>query len=227
MNRKFFLVLLLALVAWSLSAQTVRKVENIRYIDSTDPYAQERCVLDVIYPEGARDLPVVVWFHGGGLTGGDKQWTPAALLDGSFVVVRANYRLIPKVHVQVCIEDAVDTVLKSKPLTASGDAIILDECAAWYNLAADVIAQEIGEQPVLSFGNSTGDASMAEYTTSNNPYKSLAFMLCCDDTERENGNAEKADKMYSLCEEFDWVPISMKNDWTTIYGDGVTKTASE
>lgn len=86
-----------------------------------------------------------------------------------------------------------------------------------------VIAQEIGVQPVLSFGNSTGDASMAEYATSNNPYKSLAFMLCCDDTERENGNVEKADKMVSLCEEFDWVPVSMKNDWTTIYGDGVTK----
>ena len=86
-----------------------------------------------------------------------------------------------------------------------------------------VIAQEIGVQPVLSFGNSTGDASMAEYVTSNNPYKSLAFMLCCDDTERENGSQEKADKMFSLCEEFDWVPISMKNDWTTIYGDGVTK----
>ena len=86
-----------------------------------------------------------------------------------------------------------------------------------------VIAQEIGVQPVLSFGNSTGDASMAEYVTSNNKYKSLAFMLCCDDTERENGNVEKAEKMVSLCEEFDWVPISMKNDWTTIYGDGVTK----
>ncbi|MBO6303062.1 MAG: haloacid dehalogenase-like hydrolase [Ruminiclostridium sp.] len=85
-----------------------------------------------------------------------------------------------------------------------------------------VIAQEIGEQPVLSFGNSTGDASMAEYATSGNKYRSLAFMLCCDDTERENGNIEKADKMYSLCDEFDWVPISMKNDWTTIYGDGIT-----
>ncbi len=86
-----------------------------------------------------------------------------------------------------------------------------------------VIAQEIGVQPVLSFGNSTGDSSMAEYATSNNPYKSLAFMLCCDDVERENGNVAKADKMYALCEEFDWVPISMKNDWTTIYGEGVTK----
>lgn len=86
-----------------------------------------------------------------------------------------------------------------------------------------VIAQEIGVQPVLSFGNSTGDASMAEYATSANEYPSLAFMLCCDDTERENGNVEKAEKMYDLCEEFDWVPVSMKNDWLTIYGDGVTK----
>ena len=86
-----------------------------------------------------------------------------------------------------------------------------------------VIMQEIGLQPVLSFGNSTGDSSMAEYATSNNKYRSLAFMLCCDDLERENGNTEKADKMFSLCEEFDWVPISMKNDWKTIYGDSVTK----
>ena len=86
-----------------------------------------------------------------------------------------------------------------------------------------VIAQEIGQQPVLSFGNSTGDSSMAEYVTSNNPHKSLAFMLCCDDTERENGNVEKADKMKGLCEEFDWIPISMKDDWKTIYGDGVTR----
>ena len=90
-----------------------------------------------------------------------------------------------------------------------------------------VIAQEIGEQPVLSFGNSSGDSSMAEYVTSSNPYKSLAFMLCCDDTEREYGNEEKADKMYSLCEEQNWIPISMKNDWTTIYGDNVKKTSDK
>ena len=87
-----------------------------------------------------------------------------------------------------------------------------------------VIMQEIGQQPVLSFGNSTGDSSMAEYVTWNNPYRSLAFMLCCDDTERENGSQAKADKMFALCEEFDWVPVSMRNDWTTIYGDGVTYT---
>ena len=86
-----------------------------------------------------------------------------------------------------------------------------------------VIAQEIGMQPVLSFGNSSGDYSMATYTVSNNPYRSLAFMLCCDDTVRENGNEEKAQKMFEACEKNGWVPISMKNDWSTIYGAEVTR----
>ena len=84
-----------------------------------------------------------------------------------------------------------------------------------------VINQEIGVQPVLSFGNTTGDAAMANYTIGKNPYKSLAFMLCCDDLERENGNLDKAQKMYDLCAEFNWIPVSMKNDWKTIYAEGV------
>ena len=86
-----------------------------------------------------------------------------------------------------------------------------------------VIVQEIGIKPVLSFGNSSGDSAMAEYTTTDNRYKSLAFMLCCDDLVRENGDMEKAQKMYELCEKHNWVPISMKNDWKTIYGDNVTR----
>ena len=85
------------------------------------------------------------------------------------------------------------------------------------------IMTEIGIQPVLSFGNSTGDSAMANFTINNNQYKSLAFMLCCDDLERENGNADKADKMVKLCDENGWIAVSMKNDWTTIYGEGVTR----
>ena len=111
-----------------------------------------------------------------------------------------------------------------------GDELILGGEFLIKNLKMNkvaVIAQEIGQQPVLSFGNSTGDSSMAEYVTSGNPYRSLAFMLCCDDTERENGSQSKADKMFALCEQYDWVPVSMKNDWTTIYGDGVTYLGAE
>ena len=38
-----------------------------------------------------------------------------------------------------------------------------------------------------------------------------------------DGDSIRLDPEKRLCEEFDWVPISMKNDWKTIYGDGVTK----
>ena len=115
--------------------------------------------------------------------------------------------------------DGLDYVFKD------GDELILGGEFLIKNLKMNkvsVIMQEIGQQPVLSFGNSTGDSSMAEYVTYNNRYRSLAFMLCCDDTVRENGSESKAQKMFQLCEEFDWIPISMKNDWTTIYGAGVT-----
>ena len=90
-----------------------------------------------------------------------------------------------------------------------------------------VIEKEIGEQPVLCFGNSSGDAAMANYTITNNKYKSGAYLLCCDDLERENGNTEKADKMRASCEENGWTAVSMKNDWTTIYGDGITYSKSK
>ncbi|MBQ2233169.1 MAG: hypothetical protein II423_07095, partial [Erysipelotrichaceae bacterium] len=85
------------------------------------------------------------------------------------------------------------------------------------------IQQEIGVQPVLAFGNSSTDFAMATYATANNPYRSMGFMLCCDDVVRENGNVEKAEKMVKDCEENGWVAISMANDWKTIYGDEVTR----
>ena len=87
-----------------------------------------------------------------------------------------------------------------------------------------LIKTEIGIKPVLCFGNSSGDYSMAKYITSNNKYESMAFMVCCDDLERENGSIEKAKDVKDKCEKNkNWVPISMKNDWKRIYAEGVVK----
>jgi phosphoglycolate phosphatase-like HAD superfamily hydrolase len=86
-----------------------------------------------------------------------------------------------------------------------------------------LIKTEIGKKPVLSFGNSNGDYSMARYITNNNQYESLAFMICCDDTEREYGNETKANAMKDKCAKENWVAVSMKNDWTRIYGEKVKK----
>ncbi len=55
-------------------------------------------------------------------------------------------------EVEVVIEDAVDYELKKKPLVASGDAIILDECDKWFNLVKCVISNRIGDYPYINIG---------------------------------------------------------------------------
>ncbi len=47
-------------------------------------------------------------------------------------------------------------------------------------------------------------------------------MLLGDDLEREPGCTEKAEKRRAACEKYGWVPVFMKDDFTTIYGDNVT-----
>lgn len=82
---------------------------DIPYSANMDDYSRERCKLDVYYPESQTDVPVVVWFHGGGLTGGGKH-IPDELRDCGYAVVAVNYRLLPNVPVQDCIDDAAAAV---------------------------------------------------------------------------------------------------------------------
>ena len=89
------------------------------------------------------------------------------------------------------------------------------------------IALEIGKVPVLSFGNSSGDLSMAQYAKSNKKYEGKAFMILCDDTERELGNLEKAASLKKTCDELGFTTISMRDDFATIYGDDVTIVKEE
>ena len=87
------------------------------------------------------------------------------------------------------------------------------------------IAQEIGKKPVLSFGNSSGDVSMHEYTVTDNKYKAMAFMLVADDTERDHADMTETQKRIALWEKYGYTMISMKNDFKTIYGYDVKKVA--
>ena len=106
---KKYLTFLFAIAAAASLYAAPREEKNISYYDGTDPYAIERCKLDVVSPENATDAPVVVWFHGGGLTGGGKH-IPQQLRDAGYVVVAANYRLIPRVPIDSCINDAARAV---------------------------------------------------------------------------------------------------------------------
>lgn len=86
------------------------------------------------------------------------------------------------------------------------------------------IAQEIGRQPVLSFGNSSGDVSMNNYAVCNNRYRSAAFMVIADDDVRDYGNSGKHDELTEKWQGMGYHVISMRDDWTTIYGTDVTRT---
>lgn len=54
-------------------------------------------------------------------------------------------------ELEVEIENPVDAILKTKPLIATADAIILDECSQWFNLVRYVVESQIGAYPYIEF----------------------------------------------------------------------------
>ena len=85
------------------------------------------------------------------------------------------------------------------------------------------IERIIGKKPILSFGNSDGDKSMAIYVTSDNKYPSAAFMLIADDEKRDYGNINISSKKRISWEKEGFIIISMREDFKTIYKEGVKK----
>ena len=106
--KSYFLILALLLCTTIARAQ-YNQVNDIPYRDAAEGYAQERCKLDVYYPTNETDAPVVVWFHGGGIEGGEKHIDPQ-LKNCGLVVVAANYRLLPKAPIDDILDDAAAAV---------------------------------------------------------------------------------------------------------------------
>lgn len=79
------------------------------YADARDEYQKEHCKLDVYYPKGTKGYPTVVWFHGGGLTAGER-YIPGLLKQRGIAVVGVSYRLAPKAQTPSFIEDTAASV---------------------------------------------------------------------------------------------------------------------
>lgn len=88
------------------------------------------------------------------------------------------------------------------------------------------IEREIGQRPVLAFGNSGSDTSMMNYAIINNPYPAEAYMIVADDTEREWGTQDWAKKSEEYAAQ-GYVPISMKTDFAEIYPAEITKSETQ
>ena len=112
--RAIITVLAFLMFTASLFSQPDYKLlENIHYYPTNsvrlDAYIQERCVLDIYYPANKQGFATIVWFHGGGLSAGQKE-IPGALQNKGVAVIGVNYRLYPKVKSPAYLEDAAAAV---------------------------------------------------------------------------------------------------------------------
>ncbi len=122
-----------------------------------------RQVFDLWLPaaSAARPAPVLIYFHGGGFTSGDKRQVPDALLRGAqsagFAVVSVNYRLFPEVTFPAPHQDAaraVQTVrARAKEWGIDPERVALGGSSAGAGLALwlafhDDLAETASDDPV-------------------------------------------------------------------------------
>lgn len=107
--RKILIIFVLTIFSIPVFSQEYRTENNIHYYDEqtnkSDAYINERCVLDIYIPKNVKNFPTIIWFHGGGITGGQKE-IPEQLKNKGVAVIGINYRLSPKVNAPKYIEDA-------------------------------------------------------------------------------------------------------------------------
>lgn len=111
MRKEFILFLLLLFVNFTGFSQNYGLTKDISYVSETekDLYKIERCKLDIYYPTDKKDYPAIVWFHGGGLEGGEKG-VPQELKEKGMAVIAVNYRLSPKATHPAYIDDAAEAI---------------------------------------------------------------------------------------------------------------------
>lgn len=111
LNRALIACFLVLTTASTAQQNPYKLLENIAYYpaDVADSYIRERCRLDLYYPEGKKNFRTVVWFHGGGLSGGEKH-IPEGLKNKGIAVVAVNYRLTPGVKSPEYLRDAAASV---------------------------------------------------------------------------------------------------------------------
>ncbi|MCU7552755.1 alpha/beta hydrolase [Chitinophagaceae bacterium LB-8] len=111
--KKLMLLLLLVSTIYVQAQQSYVTEKDITYyadsLTKKDTYIAKQCTLDIYYPKGTKNFATIVWFHGGGITGGHKE-IPKELTDKGYAVIGVGYRLSPKVTAPAYIEDAAAAV---------------------------------------------------------------------------------------------------------------------
>ncbi|MCR5770993.1 MAG: haloacid dehalogenase-like hydrolase [Butyrivibrio sp.] len=187
---------------------------NMRYIDGF--YLPMVEVVKFLYDNGFTIYVV----------SGTERTTTRAIIDNSPIKDYVSPSHVIGTEFEVKVKGYEDVSSNMDYKYADGDELVITGGFIQKNLNANKtiwIEREIGQRPVLAFGNSGSDTSMMNYVIDErNPYPSEAYMVVADDSEREWGKQDWTEKSAEYREQ-GYVPISMKNDFLKIYPDTVTR----
>jgi hypothetical protein len=80
------------------------------------------------------------------------------------------------------------------------------------------IWSRIGRRPVLAAGNANGDVPMLRFTQSGGR-PTLRLVVRHDDADREFAYTEGAEQILEQADAGGWTVISVRDDWSTVFGD--------
>ena len=191
---------------------------NMRYIDNA--YLPMVELVQYLYENG---FTIYV------ISGTERTTTRAIIANSSFGdYVTPNHVIGTDFEVKQAGYEAVSSNMDFK--YENGDELVITGGFIQKNLNGNksiYIEREIGQRPVLAFGNSGSDTSMMNYTIdSRNPYPAQAYMIVADDDVREWGTQNWEEKSADYIAK-GFIPISMKNEFAQIYADGITKASEQ
>ena len=192
--------------------------ENMRYFDGA--YLPMVELIEYLYDEGFAIYVV----------SGTETTTVRAVVDNSPYKKYVLADHIIGSEFEIKVKGNEDQASNMSYNYESGDELVFTGKLTQKNLNANKvieISKQIGKKPVLSFGNAGSDASMCTYAISNNKYPAEAYMLVADDNIRDWGEPENWESKSTDFSSQGFTPISMKNEFVSIYSAGITKAAEQ
>ncbi len=107
MNMKFHIITLFLLLNCILMDAQVMVTKDVDYINDS-VYDNGKDLLDIYMPNDEKDVPVIVYFHGGALLMGNKSWggdIGNKVAKSGIGLVSVNYRLSPEFQHPTHIND--------------------------------------------------------------------------------------------------------------------------
>ena len=142
--KRLLLLFFCFLFAGAVHAADYRFERDILYrTDASGDYARRMCRLDVACPPDAEDAPVVVWFHGGGLTGGKRAVPEGLNFSENCIKSETMLAFLAEEQIYVSSASACGRGQPSHTLAAMGRSPLAIDTAIRVSFCADNTPEDV------------------------------------------------------------------------------------